>query len=196
MGGDKYLAIGETKFTAKQIANRREPLMSDQPVVLAVASYCSYTTTKRDFRAVWALKSKGRVDQVAAAVVEKGTNGWLEIARHHSTAMPAGWGVALLGSAITVVATPLGIVFLASVLATSVEWEGAAAIVGRFWRRGSQRPAPHHGQPSRSPTDRAPRCRRGSQRKRITPILANATTEIVTDCVLADLEADFAEGHE
>ncbi len=193
MGGDKYLAIGENLVRGKGVADRREPLMSDQPVVLAVASYCSYATAERDFRAVWALKSKGRVDQVAAAVVEKGANGWLEIARHHSTAMPAGWGVALLGSAITVVATPLGIIFLASVLATSVEWEGAAAIVGRFWHEVPRDQLRTMGNLLEARQTGLLVVAVDHSAERITPILANATTKIVTDCVLADLEADFAK---
>ncbi len=107
--------------------------MSDHSVVLAIASYPSRSTAEHDFRAISALKHKARVDQVAAASVEKGANGWLEIARHHSEAMPLAWGVVLLGSVLTVVAAPLGIKFLASVLGTSAEWEGAAAIVSRFW---------------------------------------------------------------
>jgi hypothetical protein len=71
----------------------RSPLTSHHSVVLAVGSYPSRSTAERDFRAVWALKHKVRVDQVAVAAVEKGTKGWLEIARHHGTAMPLAWGV-------------------------------------------------------------------------------------------------------
>ena len=93
--------------------------MSAQPVVLAAASYPSRATAEHDFWAVAAIKRHGPLDQLAAAVVEKGANGWLEIVRHHSTALPLGWGVALLGSAITVVAAPLGIAFLAPVLTTA-----------------------------------------------------------------------------
>ena len=53
--------------------------------------------------------------------------------RHHGTAEPLGFGNALLGSAITVVAAPLGITLPASSLATSAEWAGAATIIGHFW---------------------------------------------------------------
>ena len=168
------------------------PLMSDQPVVLAVASYPSRATAELDFRAVWALRHQGRVDQVAAAVVEKGANGWLEIARHHSTAMPLGWGVALLGSAITVVAAPLGITFLASVLATSAEWEGAAGIVGRFWHEVPRDLLRTMGNLLEAGQTGLVVVAVGHGAEHITPLLSNATTKIVTDCVRADLEADFA----
>jgi hypothetical protein len=166
--------------------------MSAQPVVLAAASYPSRATAEQDFWAVGALKRHGPVDQVAAAVVEKGANGWLEIVRHHNTALPLGWGVALLGSAITVVAAPLGIAFLAPVLATSAEWEGAAAIVGRFW----------HEVPRDRLRTMANLLEAGQtglivvavdhRAEHVTPVLSNAATTIVTDCIPADLQADFA----
>jgi hypothetical protein len=167
-------------------------LVSDQPVVLAVASYPSRATAEVDFQAVSALKRQGGVGHVAAAVVEKGANGCLEMVRHHSTAMPLGFGVALLGSAITVVAAPLGITFLASLLATSAEWAGAARIIGRFWhevprdllrRMGNLLEAGQTGLVVVAVDHRA---------DFISPNLSHATTKIVTDCVPADLEADFA----
>jgi hypothetical protein len=167
--------------------------MSAQPIVLAAASYPSRSAAEHDFRAVGGLKQDGRVDQVAASAMEKGADGWLEIVCHHSTALSLGSGVALLGSAITVLAAPLGIAFLASVLATRAEWEGAAAIVGRFWHEvprdllrtmGNLLEAGQTGLVVVAIDHRA---------EHISPVLSNAATTIVTDCVPADLEADFAK---
>jgi hypothetical protein len=168
------------------------PLMSDQSVVVAVASYSSRATAELDFHAVWALRHVSRGDQVAAAVVEKGANGWLEMARHHSTALPLVWGVALLGSAITVVAAPLGITFLASVLATRAEWEGAAAIVGRFWHEFPKDLLRKMGNLLEAGQTGLVVVTVGHGAEHITPVLSNATAQIMTDCLRADLEADFA----
>jgi hypothetical protein len=167
--------------------------MSYQPVVLAAASYPSRETAELDFRAVSAYKHEGRVDQVAAAMVEKGANGWLEIVSHDSTAMPTGWGVALLGSAITVVAVPVGITFLASGLASGAEWAGAAGILGHFWHEVPR-------DQLRTMSNLLEARQTGlivvavdHRAEHITPILSNATTKIVSDCLPADLEADFAK---
>ncbi len=134
--------------------------MTDQPVVLAVASYPSRAAAELDFHALGAINHAGRVDHLAAAEVEKGANGWLEIARHRSTGLPGSWGVTLLGSAITAVAAPLGITLLASVLATGTEWKGAAGIVGRFWHEVPRDRLRADGQSARGRTDRRGRRRR------------------------------------
>ena len=168
--------------------------MSDQAVVLAVASYPSRGAAELDFSAVGAIKHQGGVGHVGAAVVEKGANGWLEMVCDHSTAMPRGFGDALLGSAITVVAAPLGITFLASSLATSAEWAGAATIIGHFWHEvprdllrtmGNLLEAGQTGLIVVAVDHRA---------EYLDPVLSHATTKIAIDCVRADLEADFATG--
>ena len=124
--------------------------MSDHPIVLAVASYPSRSTAERDLHALTGLRHQARVDQVAAAAVEKGANGWLEIARHHSSATPLAWGGVLLGSALTVVAAPLGIKILASVLATRAAMGGGRRDRQSLLARSPQGSDPHHGQPPRS----------------------------------------------
>ena len=136
-------------------------------------------------------RRQGRVDHVAAAVVEKGANGWLEIARHHGMAMPLG-GVALLGSAITVVAAPLGITLLASLLATSAQWAGAAKIVGRFWHEVPRDQLRTMGNLLEAGPAGLVVVTVGHRPQQLNPLLSNATTRIVTDCVRVDLEADFA----
>jgi hypothetical protein len=67
--------------------------------------------------------------------VEKGTNGELEINCHRNSAADTMCGVAILGGALTTVAAPVGISYLAAGLSSNAEWAGAAAIVGRFWHQ-------------------------------------------------------------
>jgi hypothetical protein len=45
--------------------------VSDQPVVLAVATYPYKDGAEQDFHAVWGVKHEGELDHVAAAVLEK-----------------------------------------------------------------------------------------------------------------------------
>jgi hypothetical protein len=168
--------------------------MRDQSVVLAVASYHSGASAEVDFRAVWGHQRQGGDNKVAVAVVEKGANGWLEITRHHTPAIPPAWGIALLGSAILVVAAPLGITFLASVLATRAEWEGVAAIVGRFWHEVPRDRLRTMGNLLESRQTGLLVVAVDHHAEHITPLLSNATTKIVTDYIRADLEADFALG--
>ncbi len=164
--------------------------MSDEPIVLSVASYKARATAERDMRALGALTQKGRADEVAAAVVEKGPNGWLEIARDHDMATPL--GLALLGSAITVVAAPLGITLLASLLATSAQWAGAAKIVGRFWHEVPRDQLRTMANLLEAGPAGLVVVTVGHRPQQLNLLLSNATTRIVTDCVRVDLEADFA----
>ena len=186
------LADNENECAARDSLTAGSPLMSDYPIVLAVASYPSRATAERDLRALSGLKHQARVDQVAAVSVEKGANGWLEIARHHSTGTPLAWGVVLLGSALTVVAAPLGIKFLASVLATSAAWEGAAVVVSRFWHEVPRDLLRTMGNLLEAGQTGLVVVAVGHNAGHITPILSSATAKVVTDCVQADFESDFA----
>jgi hypothetical protein len=109
--------------------------MGDQPVILAVASYASRAAADTDFEALWHLPSVPGGNYVTAALVEKGTSGELEINCHRNSAADRTSGVAILGGALTTVAAPIGISYLATGLSSSTEWVGAAAIVGRFWHQ-------------------------------------------------------------
>jgi hypothetical protein len=109
--------------------------MADQPVVLAVASYPSRAVADRDFDALWSWQSVEEGDHVSAALVEKGSSGELEMNCQRSSAGGLVWGIALLGSALTTVAAPMGVSYLGSGLSSRAEWAGAAAIVGRFWHQ-------------------------------------------------------------
>jgi hypothetical protein len=109
--------------------------MGDQPVVVAVASYPTRVAADADFAALWSLQSMTGRDHLTAALLEKGTSGELELQFHRNTAAGLAWGVALLGGALTTLAAPVGISYLASGLSSSAEWAGAAVIVGRFWHQ-------------------------------------------------------------
>jgi hypothetical protein len=107
--------------------------MGDQSMVLAVASYASRVAADRDFDSLWTLESSSGRDHLTGALVEKGTSGELEIDCHRSGAGRREWGIALLGGALTTLAAPVGVSYLASELSSAAEWAGAVAIVGRFW---------------------------------------------------------------
>jgi hypothetical protein len=65
--------------------------------------------------------------------VKKKSDGSLDLDRHDSTAKHLAWGGAALGGLLTVIAAPLGIVFLGNLAATSAAYAGAGALVGHFW---------------------------------------------------------------
>ena len=59
--------------------------MTNQPVVLAVATYAARADADHDFDSARLVGQEGRLDHVGAAVVEKGADGKLEIRRHDSS---------------------------------------------------------------------------------------------------------------
>jgi hypothetical protein len=107
--------------------------MGDQSVVLAVASYATRAAAERDLDCLWSSESLSRSDYLSGALVEKGTSGELEIDCHRSRPDDRAWGLALLGGALTALAAPVGVTYLASGFSSREEWAGAAAVVGRFW---------------------------------------------------------------
>jgi uncharacterized membrane protein len=107
--------------------------MTNQPIVLAVATYTARADADHDFDSARLVGKEGRLNHVGAAVVEKGADGKLEIRRHDSTAKHLAYPNALLDGAITAIAPPLGIALLAPVLPTREAWAAAGAIVGHFW---------------------------------------------------------------
>lgn len=107
--------------------------MSDKPTTIAVATYTNKANADLDYDAVRGVKSAGQLDHLAISVVEKGADGKLDIDRHDSTAKHLAWGGGILGAALTVVAAPLGIVFLGTLAANSAVYAGAGGLVGHFW---------------------------------------------------------------
>jgi uncharacterized membrane protein len=164
--------------------------MSDQPVVLAVATYRSKADAEQDFHAVWGVKHEGELDHVAVAVLEKGADGKLKMDRHDSTAKHLAWGGALVGGALVVLAPPLGAIALAG---TGAEAAGAGAIIGHFW----------HNIPKddlRRMSDMLEAGEAGlvvvavdHTGEDIGALLSNATNKVVVDTTRADFEAAFSE---
>jgi len=109
--------------------------VTERSVVLAVGSYRSVAVAEADCALLWTLHRAGGPDELAAAVVEKGAGGELQVDQQHCTASEPVWGAILLGAGVAVLAAPLGIALLASGLTSRTEWAGAAVVVGRLWHR-------------------------------------------------------------
>src|SRR3954465_8702401 len=102
-------------------ARARRATVSDQAIVMAVASYRSRAAAEHDFRSVCGKDHGGAPGDVAAAIVEKGADGPLTVG-HHGIAERFACGAAILGGALVVVAAPVGIVFLVPTIATKAAW--------------------------------------------------------------------------
>jgi len=112
---------------------RGDAVMADRPVVMAVASYRSKGAAEADFRALWPGNPTDVTARIAAALVEKGADGELTIDRHRCPEDHPVWNGAVLGSALTVVAAPVGIRFLVPVVGTGPDLGGVGALAGHFW---------------------------------------------------------------
>jgi hypothetical protein len=166
--------------------------MSDQPIVLAVATYPARADADHDFGAVLGGGQDGRLDHLAAAVLEKGADGKLEVRRHGSTAEHPAYGAVLLGGAITVIAAPPGIAFLALVVPTRAAWAGVAAIVGHFWHyipRDTLRRMSDLLESGQAALIVVAVNHVGVE---VAALLSRPTNTIITDCTRADLEANLA----
>ncbi len=108
--------------------------MSNKPSTVAVATYADKASADLDYDAVRDMKSAGRLDHIAIAVVEKQADGDLKIDRHDSTAKHLAWGGGILGAAATVAFAPLGIVFLGPLVANTAVYAGAGGLAGHFWK--------------------------------------------------------------
>jgi hypothetical protein len=104
----------------------------DDHLIMAVASYASRGAAEDDFVDVcnWRAAQPG---QVTAAVVEKGADGLLTMDRHHCTASGPARGGQLLGAALVVLAAPLGLRFLSSVVVNRATWVVVAQLATHFW---------------------------------------------------------------
>jgi hypothetical protein len=157
--------------------------VSDQAVVIAVAGYPTRRAARRDFQAVCGFDHDERA-HLAAAVVEKGADGQLAIERHKPLERIAS-GTALLGGALVVVAAPLGIKYLVSVLGTKVAWAGVGAVVAQFWNNVPKADL-------RRMTDLLEATQAAlvvvaleQERGVITPLLTNASTSVVSATTVA-----------
>jgi hypothetical protein len=107
--------------------------VDDQPVIIAVASYASTPAAQHDFGDVCSTRC-GPAGQLTAAVVERGADGYLTMDRHHSAPSGAARGGELLAAALVVLAAPLGLRFLSSVMATRETLVAVACLAAHFWQ--------------------------------------------------------------
>ena len=97
----------------------------------------------------------GPPGQLTAAVVEKGADGYLTMDRHHSTPSGAARGGELLAAALVVLAAPLGLRFLSSVMATRETLVAVACLAAHFWQNVPKSEPPSHGDLARGPPGQA-----------------------------------------
>jgi uncharacterized membrane protein len=114
--------------------------MTDHTVIMAVASYRSKAAAEADFHRPCTDERHGADGPMAAALVEKGADGQLRIDRHRSSTKQPAWDGAVLGSALTVLAAPLGIRFLVSVVDTGTDLGGVGAIASHLWQNLAKDP--------------------------------------------------------
>jgi len=110
-----------------------EAVMTDRPIVMAVASYRSKAAAEADFRALWPDEPDGTPRPIGAALVEKGANGRLTIDRHRCSQEPAECGGPVLGSALVAVAAPVGIRLLVTFVNSAAVLGGVGAITDHLW---------------------------------------------------------------
>ena len=163
--------------------------VSDQAVVMAVASYPSRVIAEGDLEALCTRLGGGRAI-VAAAIVEKGPDGPLTIG-HQQTAERFASGAIVLGGALIVLAGPLGIFFLVPVLATNTAWAGVGAIVAHFWNNVPKAELRHMSDLLENTQAALVAVTLDHDHDEIKPLLAHASTTILSDVSAADLEAEF-----
>jgi uncharacterized membrane protein len=166
--------------------------MPDQPLVMAVASYGSTSAAKLDLDAV-SEAGRGRpLTHVAMAVLEKGGDGKLNIDVYNNTAEHLPWGGALLGGPLTVIATPVGIRYLVSILTSTTGWAGVGVVADHVW----------HDIPREQLRQMSDLLEAGQSalvvvaverdRDAIGALLKEASLKVVTDCIWSDLESECA----
>jgi hypothetical protein len=159
--------------------------VSDHPVVMAVAAYPSKAAADLDFHAV---EDVPRGLDIAAALLRKGGDGRLTIVRQASSKEQLTRGAALLGGALTIIAAPVGILFLAPLVKTWAAWTTVGAVVGHLW----------HNVPKQQLRQMSDLLEAGQAAlvvvavdksgDHISDLLTNATSTIVSDCTSAEFD--------
>jgi len=161
------------------------------PLVLAAARYASRDDAVEAFKIVWGARHQGEFDHMDVAVLTKDAAGDLQVERHDSTAKHFGWGGALLGAALVIVAPAAGI---AAVAAGGAAGAGAGGIVGHFWHTISK-------EQLREVSDLLDSGKSGlliiavnHKGTDIAPLLENAEKKTVIETKAGDLDAAFEDG--
>lgn len=113
--------------------------MSDQSMIVFVATYPSVEDAEVDRRAVMQLHKAGDLGHVAASVLHKEPNGKLKMDRHDTTAKHLAWGGVAMGAFLGVIAPPIGLAFLTGGLAAGMVVDatvlaGVGGLSGHFWK--------------------------------------------------------------
>jgi hypothetical protein len=164
--------------------------MPNQPLVMAVGSYSSTAAAGRDFEAVSRASRVRELLCVATALVKKGADGQLAICSHDNTAEDLPWGGALLGGPLTVIATPLGIQYLVTLMTSANEWASVSVVVGRFWHDIPREQLRQMSDLLEARQAALVVVAAGHDRDTISTLLTNAITKVVTASIWADLGTD------
>jgi len=167
------------KETDDRTIGAGEPV-DDHPLIMAVASYASKPAAERDFGEVCDV-SHVSLGPVAAAVIEKGADGSLTMERHHSPTAGPTRGSQLLGAALVVLAAPLGLRFLASIVVTQETWLAVARMAAHFWENVPRSELHRMGTLLEARQAALVIVSINRTTPEVSQLLANSTSSIVTD---------------
>jgi uncharacterized membrane protein len=165
--------------------------MTDQAVVLGVASYRSRADATRDLERLRGASPNGAGAGMTAAVVTKGPDGRLEVDQP-GMAERLGFGVVLLGSALIVVAAPVGILYLVPLLAGKAAWAGVGAVVGHFWNHVPKARLLQMSEILEASPAAILVVAVGMPCEQITTLLTHTSTAVLADLNVHGLDADLA----
>ena len=164
--------------------------MPDRSIVTAVASYCSRSAAQSDFRALCEDAHDSRAGAVTAALVEKGSDGKLVIDRHECTSVFPIWRGAVLGSVLTVLAPPVGILFFVRMVSSVAVLAGIGALVGHFWNNVPQEDLRRMSELLESSQSALVIVASDREDEEMELLMPGATTRLVAKTT-ADLDLDF-----
>ena len=101
-------------------------------------SYGTRSAAHSDFRALCAQAGETESGTVATALVGKSSDGQLVVDAHDSTSPGALWSGVVLGSVLTVLAPPVGLLFLVRFVGSVAVLAGVATLAGHFWNNVPQ----------------------------------------------------------
>jgi hypothetical protein len=165
--------------------------MSEETLVLAVGSYEARAAAERDLQQVDAA-SRQASEPLVAAILEKGADGQLRLDRQVDAGRDPTWARTLLGAALTVIAAPIGIAFLAPVVHGAWSWSGVASLVGVLWHHIAKEDLRRMSELLETSQAAIVLIAITADRVDIAARLSGSKATIVNDAVSADLRRAFA----
>ena len=107
--------------------------MTDQNMILFVASYADVADAEADWEAVKLLHRAGDLGHVSAGIVAKNADGTLTLVRHDTTAKHLAWGGVIVGATLGVLFPPLGYAALAGGALDAAVLGTAGGLSGHLW---------------------------------------------------------------